>query len=98
MRARVYVCSRGFLGGVRVGTPALTSRGFMEDDFRRVADFLHRGVQIGLTIQAKSGKKLRDFEAMARGNEELAALREEVESFASGFWMPGVDTSEMNRK
>ncbi len=29
-------------GGVRIGTPALTTRGFKEDDFVRVADFLDR--------------------------------------------------------
>jgi hypothetical protein len=33
-------------GGIRIGTPALTTRGFREADFLRVADFLHRGVQI----------------------------------------------------
>jgi glycine hydroxymethyltransferase len=29
-------------GGVRVGTPALTSRGFVEADFQAIAEFLHR--------------------------------------------------------
>ena len=29
-------------GGVRIGTPALTTRGFKEDDFVKVADFLDR--------------------------------------------------------
>ncbi len=29
-------------GGVRIGSPALTTRGFVEDDFRRVADFIDR--------------------------------------------------------
>ena len=33
-------------GGIRIGTPALTTRGFREADFVKVADFLHRGVQI----------------------------------------------------
>lgn len=31
-------------GGVRIGTPALTTRGFKEDDFVKVADFLDRCV------------------------------------------------------
>jgi len=38
-------------GGVRIGTPALTSRSFKENDFVKVADFLHRAVQIALRIQ-----------------------------------------------
>lgn len=29
-------------GGVRIGTPALTTRGFKEDDFVKIADFLDR--------------------------------------------------------
>ncbi len=29
-------------GGVRIGSPALTTRGFTEPDFRRVADFIDR--------------------------------------------------------
>ncbi|NXA38375.1 GLYC protein, partial [Eudromia elegans] len=29
--------------GLRFGTPALTSRGFRQDDFRQVARFIHRG-------------------------------------------------------
>jgi glycine hydroxymethyltransferase len=33
-------------GGIRIGTPALTTRGFREQDFVRVADLLHRGIQV----------------------------------------------------
>lgn len=29
-------------GGIRVGSPALTTRGFNEQDFVKVADFIHR--------------------------------------------------------
>jgi glycine hydroxymethyltransferase len=76
-------------GGVRLGSPALTSRGFKEADFVKVADFLHRGVQIGLDLQAKSGKKLVDFTPHLEGNAELALLRRDVEEFADAFPMPG---------
>lgn len=78
-------------GGVRIGTPALTTRGFAEDDFRKVAQFLKRGIDIGLDIQKITGKKLVDFEPALDGNEQLERLRVEVEEFASGFSMPGVD-------
>lgn len=33
-------------GGVRMGSPALTSRGFVEKDFEKVAEFVDRAVQI----------------------------------------------------
>lgn len=29
--------------GLRFGSPALTSRGMVEDDFKKVAHFIHRG-------------------------------------------------------
>jgi glycine hydroxymethyltransferase len=38
-------------GGVRLGTPALTSRGFGEDDFDKVAAFLDRGYNIAVEAQ-----------------------------------------------
>jgi len=46
-------------GGVRVGTPALTSRGFKENDFEQVAAFLHRAVQIATGIQSTLAAALK---------------------------------------
>jgi glycine hydroxymethyltransferase len=37
-------------GGIRIGTPALTTRGFKEEQFVAVADFIHRAVQVGSLI------------------------------------------------
>merc|ERR1719355_141061 len=41
-------------GGIRIGTPALTSRGFQEADFEKVADFLDRAVTIAQAVDGKS--------------------------------------------
>lgn len=38
-------------GGVRIGTPALTTRGLKEADFEKVAGFLDRAVKIALDVQ-----------------------------------------------
>ena len=38
-------------GGVRIGTSALTSRSFKEQDFVNVAEYLHRAVQIAISVQ-----------------------------------------------
>merc|ERR1712025_120701 len=48
-------------GGVRVGTPAMTTRGCNEEDFKTIANFLDQCVKITLGIQAEKGKKLKDF-------------------------------------
>ena len=36
---------------MRLGTPALTTRGLNEADFEEVADFLHRGCELALKAQ-----------------------------------------------
>ena len=48
-------------GGIRLGTPALTTRGFKEEDMKVIADFLVQAVKISLDLQEKHGKKLVDF-------------------------------------
>merc|ERR1712099_211398 len=50
-------------GGVRVGAPAMTTRGCTEEDFKTIAVFLDRCCQIALKVQAEKGKKLKDFGA-----------------------------------
>lgn len=81
-------------GGVRLGTPAVTTRGMKEKDMQAIADFIHRVTQIGVRIQDNmDGKKLNDFVITAQQSpysEELAAVKAEVESFASGFTLPGI--------
>merc|ERR1712084_2150 len=77
-------------GGVRIGTPAMTTRGCTTDDFVRVAGFLDRCCQIALKIQAEKGKKLKDFEAGLKGNLEIESLRKDVRAFASAFGYPGL--------
>ncbi|KAK4532304.1 hypothetical protein CCYA_CCYA11G3161 [Cyanidiococcus yangmingshanensis] len=76
-------------GGVRIGTPALTTRGFREADLEQVADFLDQCVQIALRTQEQTGKKLSDFVAILPEHPDVLALRDQVERFATGFPMPG---------
>ena len=45
-------------GGVRLGTPALTSRGLNEKDFDLVAEFLVRGYNLSLEIQKVTEENL----------------------------------------
>jgi glycine hydroxymethyltransferase len=85
-------------GGVRVGTPAMTTRGAGEEDFRIVAGFLHRVVQIALEIQNRCGTKLEAFLAGIKGNEQVEQLRKEVEEFSVRFVMPGFDVTTMKFK
>ncbi|KAF0688559.1 Aste57867_19804 [Aphanomyces stellatus] len=85
-------------GGVRVGTPALTSRGFKEADFVQVGEFLHRAVELCIKIQSTTGKKLADFNAAIETNADVKQLRADVNAFATTFNMPGFDVASMRNK
>merc|ERR1711972_60663 len=77
-------------GGVRIGSPAMTTRGCTADDFKKIAEFLDRACQIALKIQKEKGKKLKDFEQGLAGDADLLQLRGEVEQWAVGFGYPGL--------
>nr|GMC65495.1 serine hydroxymethyltransferase, mitochondrial-like [Ipomoea batatas] len=90
-------------GGIRMGTPALTSRGFVEDDFVKVAEFFDAAVKLALEIKAKTqGTKLKDFvTAMNSGSStqsEIAKLRSEVEDYAKQFPTIGFEKETMKYK
>mmetsp|Transcript_29298 Transcript_29298/g.50615 ORF Transcript_29298/g.50615 Transcript_29298/m.50615 type:complete len:248 (+) Transcript_29298:111-854(+) len=77
-------------GGLRLGTPAMTTRGLGPAEFERVAEFLDRAVGICLEIQAEKGKKLVDFVEGIDGHPGVAQLREEVVAFSRQFPLPGL--------
>uniref|UniRef100_M4CI95 Serine hydroxymethyltransferase n=1 Tax=Brassica campestris TaxID=3711 RepID=M4CI95_BRACM len=90
-------------GGIRMGTPALTSRGFIEEDFAKVAEYFDLAVKIALKIKAESqGTKLKDFVATMQSNEklqsEMAKLREMVEEYAKQFPTIGFEKETMRYK
>eukprot|EP01087_Luapelamoeba_hula_P011388 TRINITY_DN3088_c0_g1_i2.p1 TRINITY_DN3088_c0_g1~~TRINITY_DN3088_c0_g1_i2.p1 ORF type:complete len:382 (+),score=62.40 TRINITY_DN3088_c0_g1_i2:323-1468(+) len=78
-------------GGVRLGTPAMTTRGFKEVDFVKVAQFLDRAIKIAVKVQQSSGKLLKDFLPAVEASEDLKQLKADVEAMASSFFMPGND-------
>lgn len=51
----VLLCSSFSLGPTE-GTPALTSRGFTEEDFEKVAEFFDRAVKIAVDVKAQTGE------------------------------------------
>jgi glycine hydroxymethyltransferase len=85
-------------GGVRLGAPALTTRGLSEVHFRQVADFLHQAVQIALKIQAETGSSLKAFEQAVKTSSDVRALKIAVQTFITQFPMPGFDVATMKYK
>lgn len=89
-------------GGLRMGSPAMTTRGFAADDFGRVADVVHRAVAITQSLDPvlraraeKAGRKnpasVRAFHDMlADGDDvlDIVQLRKEVQDWVGTFSLP----------
>ncbi|CAK9251882.1 unnamed protein product [Sphagnum jensenii] len=82
-------------GGIRLGTPALTTRGFNENDIEQVVEFIDQGLQLAKEIKAASpGVLLKDFTATMNSDQfkpKIASLRDKIEEFAEKFPMPGYE-------
>lgn len=89
-------------GGVRMGTPAMTTRGFQPADFSRVGDIVHRAVNITKMLDGKAkeaaekaGRKnpasVNAFREYVKEGEEIVEiieLRREVEDWVGTFSLP----------
>lgn len=78
-------------GGVRIGTPAMTTRGCLESDFETMGEFLFRAAQITSSMQREHGKMAKAFLKGLENNKDIFDLRAQVENFATQFAMPGQD-------
>ena len=79
--------------GIRIGAPAMTSRGMGEKDFARVADYIDQSIKLCKQIQGslpKEANKLKDFKAKVASEEvpEILQLRKEIAEWASTFPLP----------
>jgi glycine hydroxymethyltransferase len=85
-------------GGVRIGSPALTTRGFKETDFEAIGNLLDDCVKLAVSLQKKSGSKLlKDFTAQLDHADNAAAIediKKKVKALAIRFPMPGVSAEE----
>ncbi|KAG7860311.1 hypothetical protein KL939_001797 [Ogataea angusta] len=76
-------------GGVRIGAPAMTSRGLSEEDFVKIVGYIDRAIKIAKNVQSSlpiEANKLKDFKAkIGQGSEELAALKQEISDWAGQF-------------
>ncbi|KAI9294144.1 SHMT-domain-containing protein [Neoconidiobolus thromboides FSU 785] len=87
-------------GGLRVGTPAMTSRGFLKENFAQVAQFIDRAVKIAIQINKEAGgSKLKDFKIYLNQNganhPDIKALRQEVIEFSKQFPAVGFNVEDM---
>lgn len=87
-------------GGLRIGTPAMTTRGFSKNDFVRVADIIDRTVTIAARVDKAARKAAEDkgekyklkffFNYLGTGEEdsEIVRLRAEVSDWVGTYPLP----------
>lgn len=91
-------------GGLRMGSPAMTSRGFSPEDFTRVAEVVDRAVTISQKVDRlaredaetkgrknpSSVKAFIDFLGDGDNVHEILELRREVEEWVGTFSLPWI--------
>ncbi len=89
-------------GGLRMGTPAMTTRGFGAADFERVGNIVHRAVGIAKRLdkeareaKTKEGRKnpgsvaaFREFVGEGQGVSDIMQLKREVVEWVGTFGLP----------
>ena len=86
-------------GGLRLGTPALTTRGFVEADFETRRGFRRQRHRHRQDAEGDARPEAEGFQGGARGCApgkfpEIDALRDQVEAFAAQFPTIGFDKKE----
>lgn len=84
-----------FPSGIRLGTPALTTRGLKEPDMRKIARWISAVVHRVGRVELPSDREQRSAFIKSRREElqrdkELEKIRNQVKKFASRFPVPGI--------
>ncbi|KAJ5933345.1 Pyridoxal phosphate-dependent transferase major region subdomain 2 [Penicillium verhagenii] len=79
--------------GIRIGAPAMSTRGMSEQDFKRIARYIDTTITLCKKIQGdlpKEANKLKDFKAKVASDTvpEILELRKEISAWASTYPLP----------
>ncbi|EDW53005.1 GM12608 [Drosophila sechellia] len=83
--------------GIRLGTPALTTRGLAEQDIEQVVAFIDAALKVGVQAAKQAGSpKITDYHKTLAENVELKGqvdeIRKNVAQFSRKFPLPGLET------
>ena len=81
--------------GIRLGTPALTSRGMKEKDMVKIAAWINRVLEEirGLDLPRQQDQRkdfLKEVKHKLKKNKNLKQIKKEVAAFAGKFPVPGI--------
>ena len=89
-------------GGLRLGSPAMTTRGFKEQEFKKVVDLIHKAIEIALHIQTQvPGPKFAEFKKVlgnGEGVQEIQELKKEIVDWTKEFPVIGFRFDTMKYK
>ncbi len=79
--------------GIRIGAPAMTTRGMGAADFKRIAHYIDSCIRICQEVQKalpKEANRLKDFKAKVAGGEvkEITDMKAEIAKWAGTFPLP----------
>jgi len=83
--------------GLRLGTPALTTRGMKEAEMEKVGEWIFRAIQAVKDRRLPAGKEARavylaEFKKSVKTNAALLKIKEEIKVLTKDFPVPGVAT------
>lgn len=79
--------------GIRLGTPAITTRGLKEKDMKKVADWIDRVItacqgNVLPKVKEERGPFFKEFKKKISKNKDVLRVAKEVKSFASKLYTP----------
>ena len=81
--------------GVRLGTPALTTRGFKEKEMEKVGEWIAKAIMkvkdCKLPAKEERSAYLAKFKKDIAGNENLKKIRQEIKELCKDFPVPGIE-------